>query len=100
MKFTTITAVFLSTHLTTAAAIAPAVYVKNQEEEQVADAKETHNLVQAEGILNTARSWSVGNVRRLRFRGPRKVSAAMRLVACDGGIYNNHEKGLTEFRAF
>ncbi|KAF4785740.1 hypothetical protein CPAR01_11969 [Colletotrichum paranaense] len=68
MKFTTITTVFLSGLFTTAAAIDPAVYANSLQERQVAGAMETQNLVRAESILNSARSGSVGNIRRRRLR--------------------------------
>ncbi|KAJ0276895.1 hypothetical protein COL940_008036 [Colletotrichum noveboracense] len=76
MKFTTITAVLLSSLLSTTAAIDPAVNgnsfherrVQEIEDRQVAGAMETQNLIEAESILNSARSSSVGKIRGRRLR--------------------------------
>ncbi|KAF6806040.1 hypothetical protein CSOJ01_09106 [Colletotrichum sojae] len=70
MKFIAITSLLLSTlNLAQAAALDPAAGQANQlEDRQVADAMQTQNLVRANSILNSARSSSVGNIRRRRMQ--------------------------------
>ncbi|KAF6818673.1 hypothetical protein CPLU01_13250 [Colletotrichum plurivorum] len=67
MKFIAITSLLLSTlNLAQAAALDPAA--AQLEDRQVADAMQTQNLVRANSILNSARSSSVGNIRRRRMQ--------------------------------
>lgn len=66
MKFTVITSLLLGTlNLAQAAAVDPVAHLKDR---QVAGAMETQNLVRAESILNSARSSSVGKIRRRRLQ--------------------------------
>ncbi|WYZ34268.1 hypothetical protein EsH8_I_000544 [Colletotrichum jinshuiense] len=69
MKFTTVTAIVLSSLLSTTAALDPAINTNTfQERRQVAGGMETQNLVLAQNTLNSARSSSVGKIRRRRLQ--------------------------------
>ncbi|WYZ44459.1 hypothetical protein EsH8_VII_000895 [Colletotrichum jinshuiense] len=67
MKFTTVAAFVLSSLVSTSAALDSAANANNfHERRQVAGAMETQNLVLAQNMLNSARSSSVGKIRRRR----------------------------------
>ncbi|KAF9870939.1 hypothetical protein CkaCkLH20_11611 [Colletotrichum karsti] len=69
MKFIAITTVLLTSLLSATSALEPAPPTNSfHERRQVAGGMETQNLVVAEGMLNSARSGSVGKIRRRRLQ--------------------------------